>query len=293
MLEVGDEPHSPENGTPWQQVEQRMANSANASTEIRRFITTIPDFLVGRGLLGEVEIVAPNVVQVDSPGLGNLLPEMRRVFLTADRRELWTYQSCSSHGCGYSGRDPSLSWPDLAVDALGLQMRAEPWMSFMYGVSCSVVQGKPCVSGVFYYEAAKWAGIPLDSRGADSIFGDVVISDGDGHGDGLLVYPGTEGHTGEKMEFPIPSLRLKLIRDALEDYEWLIRCQQKKGEEAFRIAKSLFAVSGLVEGSMYRVMRGSSQRARVEELRDARLALYRCVTGEELPSAVLVEEVSF
>ncbi len=42
-----------------------------------------------------------------------------------------------------------------------------------------------------------------------------------GNGDGTLLYPGTPEHLGRAAPAPVPSLRLKTIRDGLEDYEML------------------------------------------------------------------------
>jgi hypothetical protein len=42
-----------------------------------------------------------------------------------------------------------------------------------------------------------------------------------GNGDGTLFYPGTPDIVGGKTHIPIESIRLKLIREGLEDYEYL------------------------------------------------------------------------
>src|SRR4029079_10509875 len=42
-----------------------------------------------------------------------------------------------------------------------------------------------------------------------------------GNGDGTLVYPGRPKNIGGNTDIPIESIRLKLIRDGLEDYEYL------------------------------------------------------------------------
>jgi hypothetical protein len=41
------------------------------------------------------------------------------------------------------------------------------------------------------------------------------------NGDGNLVYPGLPGLPNMSTHKPIPSLRLKLLRDGMEDYEYL------------------------------------------------------------------------
>jgi hypothetical protein len=42
-----------------------------------------------------------------------------------------------------------------------------------------------------------------------------------GNGDGSLFYPGRTDRIGGNQDIPIESIRLKLIRDGLEDYEYL------------------------------------------------------------------------
>ena len=42
-----------------------------------------------------------------------------------------------------------------------------------------------------------------------------------GNGDGTLFYPGRPDHIGGHTDIPIESIRLKLIREGMEDYEYL------------------------------------------------------------------------
>jgi len=42
-----------------------------------------------------------------------------------------------------------------------------------------------------------------------------------GNGDGTLLYPGLPSRIGGRTHIPIESVRLKLIREGLEDYEYL------------------------------------------------------------------------
>jgi hypothetical protein len=52
-----------------------------------------------------------------------------------------------------------------------------------------------------------------------------------GNGDGTLLYPGRPVELGGTHPFPVESIRLKLIRDALEDVE-LFRLARAAGEGA-------------------------------------------------------------
>jgi hypothetical protein len=47
------------------------------------------------------------------------------------------------------------------------------------------------------------------------------VFDFGGNGDGTLFYPGQVQRIGGTKEVPLPSLRLKQIRQGMQDYEWL------------------------------------------------------------------------
>src|SRR5207244_6096201 len=62
-----------------------------------------------------------------------------------------------------------------------------------------------------------------------------------GTGDGTLFYPGTPARIGGKTEIPIESLRLKGLRDGMEDYE-LLAMAARLGfkDQAKQIAAAVF-----------------------------------------------------
>nr|WP_255203202.1 DUF4091 domain-containing protein [Myxococcus sp. AM011] len=61
-----------------------------------------------------------------------------------------------------------------------------------------------------------------------------------GNGDGTLFYPGLTSIIGGTTDVPLPSIRLKLIRQGLQDSEWLKRVSDA-GDPAFarRVAEQL------------------------------------------------------
>jgi hypothetical protein len=63
-----------------------------------------------------------------------------------------------------------------------------------------------------------------------------------GNGDGTLFYPGTTDRIGGTTPIPLESLRLKMIRNGEQDYEYL-RLAGKHGhaDRALAIARKLFA----------------------------------------------------
>ena len=56
--------------------------------------------------------------------------------------------------------------------------------------------------------------------------------DFNGNGDGTLFYPGTPERVGGATHVPVASIRLKMIREGMEDYEYL-KLLADAGDEAF------------------------------------------------------------
>ena len=139
----------------------------------------------------------------------------------ASGKGLWWYQSCASHGCNIIGDEYFRGWPSYMIDAPPVANRILQWLAWKYGIE-----------GELYFsmnEAFGRAGDPWDSV---SLFG--------GNGDGTLFYPGRPARIGGASDIPIESIRLKLIREGLEDYEYLDLCSQLGlGELAESSSKSI------------------------------------------------------
>jgi uncharacterized protein (TIGR03382 family) len=88
------------------------------------------------------------------------------------------------------------------------------------------------MSGELYYEVTMsfFSGDPWTNQTA---FG--------GSGDGTLFYPGTTAKIGGQTEIPVESLRLKGIRDGMEDYELLNLAKKLgAGDQAKAIAAGVY-----------------------------------------------------
>src|ERR1700748_2195313 len=138
---------------------------------------------------------------------------------------MWWYQSCMSFGCSgvSSSMDSSgeTGWPTMAIDADATRNRAMEWMSFAYNIQ-----------GELYYETtqAYFSGDPWTN---EYNFG--------GNGDGTLFYPGTTAKIGGQTEIPVESLRLKMVRDGMEDYELLAMAKSLGlGAQATQIAQGVY-----------------------------------------------------
>ncbi|WP_341868237.1 DUF4091 domain-containing protein [Corallococcus sicarius] len=128
--------------------------------------------------------------------------------LLPPRAKVWWYQSCNSHGCtGGPPRDTTLDraysdWASYMVDAPAPLNRAMGVLAYGSGVD-----GELYFDTVFAYNTKKDVWTDLFEFG--------------GNGDGTFFYPGTPSKLGGSEHQPVVSLRLKHLRDGLEDYEYL------------------------------------------------------------------------
>jgi hypothetical protein len=197
--------------TPAQIPELRRRAALARAAGIRVFVTTMPS----PALAGVVDAFAPNLTLL--PG-ASAHPE----------HVSFSYASCLSHGCGEippSGRVREqmlrdfAGWPGYVIDRPGAAARAVAWLGWRRGLG-----------GELYYDMLQtWPGDPWKDVRA---FG--------GNGDGTLLYPGLPKDLGGRTPFPVESIRLEIIRDALEDLE-LLRMATEAGEGALatRIAERL------------------------------------------------------
>ena len=104
------------------------------------------------------------------------------------------------------------------VDHPASMNRAMPWLVFLHHAS-----------GESYYQTVA----RLPTAWTDQAFYG-------GNGDGTLFYPGTPDRIGGHSHVPLPSVRLKLLRAGVQDYEWLKRVAEG-GDPAFaeQVARQL------------------------------------------------------
>ena len=163
---------------------------------------------------------------------------------------MWTYQSCMSHGCGGTVNMGSPSdqdryftgWPSYMIDASAVRNRAMEWLSFRYRVT-----------GELYYETAlAFGGDPWNDQW-----------DFSGNGDGTLFYPGTPARSAGRTDVPIASIRLKMLREGMEDYEYLRRLSDAGDPTlAHAIADALFPHAYETEVAPERLMEARERIAR-------------------------------
>jgi hypothetical protein len=145
--------------------------------------------------------------------------------------QVWLYTACLSHGCGPTdvcesspagpaSNDPYYDgWPGYVIDEPASEARAMGWLSFLYDTT-----------GELYYNVTQCLSLAWTAQYYAG-----------GNGDGTLFYPGDPQRIGGTDWIPLESMRLKLIRDGYEDYEYLkILANRDQGAAAQSIAQGLF-----------------------------------------------------
>ncbi len=181
----------------------RRARAAHAAG-VRVFVTSVPL----PPLDGLVDAFAPNVFFFDGRQPGSL-GAARPTSLSASAGRPFWYASCMSHGCdelpatGPTRREMTRAFtgfPGYEIDRPGAAARAMGWLAF-----------RERVAGELYYDMLQaWTGDAWKDARAFA-----------GNGDGTLLYPGLPDRLGGRRPFPVESIRLKLVRDGIEDWELL------------------------------------------------------------------------
>ena len=203
----------------WSDINPRISSSHSGSTAVPTLVTTSVQDAQANGVVG-LDLIVPVIDQMeDKPG--QPLAGNQRSKYPAN---IWWYQSCDSFGCSGGG---ATGWPTYAIDADATRNRAMEWMSFNYDVQ-----------GELYYETALafYPGFGANPWVTQFNFG--------GNGDGTLFYPGTVAQIGGLTEIPVESIRMKAIRDGMEDYELLAYAKSLGlGAQALAVSQSVFPVT--------------------------------------------------
>ena len=125
------------------------------------------------------------------------------------------------------------------------------------------------------------------------------IYDFSGQGDGTFVYPGTPGTVsggssygiGGNSHIPVASLRLKMLREGLEDYEYLKLCEAATSRaNALSIANTVFPMTNNA-GAMYTANNypNSDPVGFANKLEAARDQLINCIAPGGPPNVTLAK----
>src|SRR5262249_37495194 len=117
-----------------------------------------------------------------------------------NRRLCWYFACWPCTNC-IGGPGPPGPWPNYIIDAAAGANRGFAWHSFNFVLPTEFY----FAMAVNYRKELPWQDVYY--------FGN--------NGDGTLVYPGTPARIGGQHDIPIASIRLKLIREGREDFEYL------------------------------------------------------------------------
>ncbi|MGZ3445022.1 MAG: DUF4091 domain-containing protein [Myxococcaceae bacterium] len=185
-------------------------------------------------LWSSADIVAPVMVCLFPRPGRSICPDAEPVSRVRARlrpvQQLWWYQSCMFHGCDGPPEDRRLAasmtgWASYMIDHSGPRNRAMGVLAFLEGID-----------GELYFDTlAAWE---KDGQPWRDVwrFG--------GNGDGTFFYPGTRAQVGDEAPLLVPSLRLKTVRDGLEDFELLTLVAARRGRAAAETLGRRLARSG-------------------------------------------------
>jgi Domain of unknown function (DUF4091) len=174
-----------------------LVHQADPNLKVMETTTIHPE------LIGKIDIWDPIVNELDSPGFPKPAAYAARQ-KAGDK--VWFYTSNNS-------LDSEGPWPNFFVDASMNDARVFTWMAWRYKLD-----------GFLYYATT------LNYERTPNPWTD-VYNFGD-NGDGVLFYPGRVSLIGGKHDIPCDSIRLKEVRAALQDYEYM-NILHKMGQDSY------------------------------------------------------------
>ena len=124
----------------------------------------------------------------------------------------------------YISCDQIYPQPNYFIDAPALDLVMVPWITARYNME-----------GILYWACNFWSETPDPWLDAVTFISGFVCSDGHVlNGEGSLLYPGdhTRRYTGQpNVNGPVSSLRFELLREGIEDYEYLWMLKESGDKE--------------------------------------------------------------
>ncbi len=206
----------PPNGCAFSAIPTRAAIVHGGDPLFRTLVTTSIQEATMNGVASSIDILVPIINYMDGsqndPYPGNQRSQYD-MFLQSPNALLWMYQSCEpSSSCSNGSVGGSTGWPTMFLDEPAITNRIMQWMDFKYQVSAEL-----------YYETT-YAMETQDAWQSQYEFGN--------NGDGSIWYPGKPTVIGGTKDIPIESFRMKMLREGMQDYEYL-NLLTKLGDGAF------------------------------------------------------------
>ncbi len=193
----------PPNGCAWSDIPTRAAIVHGGDAAFRTLTTTTIQDAQANNVLSSIDILVPIINEMDDPMNGSQRAAYD-TFLQGPNALLWMYQSCEpSSSCSNGSQGGETTWPTMFIDEPALSNRMMQWMDFLYQVSAEL----------YYDTTYAMSTSTQDAWTTQYEFGN--------NGDGSIWYPGKPSLIGGTHDIPIESLRMKMLREGMQDYEYL------------------------------------------------------------------------
>ena len=139
-------------------------------------------------------------------------------------RHWFSYQACGDAGtCSNGTVGPSnFTYPNYDIDGTPVANRSMEWMTYLHGQTGELYYGADICQDHAFWTSCDPSGTYVNSWSSLYSFGN--------WGDGDLIYygsveSGSVNYMGSSVTTPLilPSIRLKLMRDGVQDYEYLYK----------------------------------------------------------------------
>jgi Domain of unknown function (DUF4091)/Family of unknown function (DUF6067) len=197
----------PPNGCNWSDIPTRAAIVHAGDPDFRTLTTTSVQAAQTNNVLSSLDILVP-IINYMYGGAGDPYPGDQRsnytTFLSQPNKLLWMYQSCEpSSSCSNGSVQGNAGWPTMFIDESALSNRMMQWMDFTYQVSAEL----------YYDTTYAMSNATNDAWTSQYEFGN--------NGDGSIFYPGKPSVIGGTHDIPVESIRMKMLREGMQDYEYL------------------------------------------------------------------------
>ena len=195
----------PPNGCAWTDIPTRAAIVHAGDPDFRTLTTTSIQAATQNAVLSSLDILVPIINYMDGAQDDPYPGDQRAnydTFLQGPNTLVWMYQSCEpSSSCSNGDVDGAVGWPTMFIDESAMSNRMMQWMDFKYAVSSEL-----------YYDTTQ-AMDTQDAWTSQYEFGN--------NGDGSIWYPGKPSVIGGTHDIPVESIRMKMLREGMQDYEYL------------------------------------------------------------------------
>lgn len=211
-----DEP-SFSNQLAWDTITARGISWKSSVPDVPLFVTTTLDYGTKKNVLDYIDAFVDLHITADYNNQAGRRAFYDNWLATPDtpRHELWSYVACGS--CWNVGGSYFKGESNHGIDYTPNQLRIRTWLDRFYNVEAEL----------YYAVNENWNRYPLNNLDPWENaywFGN--------NGDGQLFYPGRPDKIGGTTHIPVESLRLKLVRESFEDYEYMYKLDQS-GEKNF------------------------------------------------------------